>query len=227
MYSIFSQVNCELGPVDDLGRRRIIVIGAENVPFNNVYVAGPGDSQMYSHYGYLHHPDSRAATFMYWCKDAAGILDSYYAEIYAIGGYLHREGDAAIIIRGYVKYWIMGGLLHREDGPAVEYADGSTEYWTNGKFISAVGAHGEVNADIDCQDDLPDTFEYVHSKSYTDLVRRAYVMYSYHCLSLDKMEKILQSMRDDDPTVEELAKEIDKYKDSAETILQHITSKLD
>jgi hypothetical protein len=31
------------------------------------------------------------------------------------------------------KYWLLNGKRHREDGPAVEGANGTKEWWLNGK----------------------------------------------------------------------------------------------
>ena len=33
------------------------------------------------------------------------------------------------------KFWYLNDKYHREDGPAIEYADGRTYYWINGKHI--------------------------------------------------------------------------------------------
>ena len=30
-------------------------------------------------------------------------------------------------------FWKLNGNLHREDGPAIEYANGTKEWWLNGK----------------------------------------------------------------------------------------------
>ena len=35
-----------------------------------------------------------------------------------------------------VTEWYQNGKFHRIDGPAIERADGSVEYWENGKQIS-------------------------------------------------------------------------------------------
>jgi len=40
--------------------------------------------------------------------------------------HIHINGD---------KWWHLNGKLHREDGPAIEFANGGTEYWINGKCI--------------------------------------------------------------------------------------------
>ena len=34
------------------------------------------------------------------------------------------------------KHWYLYGELHREDGPAIEWADGSTTWYLNGKEYS-------------------------------------------------------------------------------------------
>lgn len=33
----------------------------------------------------------------------------------------------------HTKRWLLNRLLHREDGPAVEYLDGTKEWWINNK----------------------------------------------------------------------------------------------
>ena len=35
------------------------------------------------------------------------------------------------------RYWYQNGIRHRTDGPAVEYPNGSKEYWINGETVSA------------------------------------------------------------------------------------------
>jgi hypothetical protein len=45
---------------------------------------------------------------------------------------LHREDGPAIETNGH-KAWYYKGLLHRENGAAIEYDDGSKEYWFNGR----------------------------------------------------------------------------------------------
>ena len=39
-------------------------------------------------------------------------------------------------IYGTIRYF-SGTSFHREDGPAIEYANGSKEYWINGQFIKS------------------------------------------------------------------------------------------
>ena len=48
-------------------------------------------------------------------------------------GLLHREDDPAVEYADGSREWYRGGKLHREDGPAVEYADGSREWYLHGK----------------------------------------------------------------------------------------------
>lgn len=48
-------------------------------------------------------------------------------------GKLHREkGPAQVFIDG-TKYWYQHGQLHNTDGPAIQNANGSIEYWINGR----------------------------------------------------------------------------------------------
>ena len=37
------------------------------------------------------------------------------------------------------KWWYLNGGPHRENGPAVEYANGSKEWWLNGEHQSSYG----------------------------------------------------------------------------------------
>jgi hypothetical protein len=37
------------------------------------------------------------------------------------------------------RYWYLNGKLHREDGPAIEYADGSSSWWLNSKCHRKAG----------------------------------------------------------------------------------------
>lgn len=37
--------------------------------------------------------------------------------------------------------WFFHGMLHRTDGPAVEWGDGSVEYWVNGESLTADEFH--------------------------------------------------------------------------------------
>jgi hypothetical protein len=32
--------------------------------------------------------------------------------------------------------WYLNGWRHREDGPAVEWADGSKEWWLSGQYVT-------------------------------------------------------------------------------------------
>ncbi len=48
---------------------------------------------------------------------------------------LHREdGPAAVYANGTQEWWA-NGRLHRLDGPAVIYTNGTHEWWINGEFI--------------------------------------------------------------------------------------------
>ena len=47
-------------------------------------------------------------------------------------GELHREDGPAVEYLNGTKEWYLNGKLHREDGPAFEWADGTKEWWLNG-----------------------------------------------------------------------------------------------
>jgi hypothetical protein len=46
---------------------------------------------------------------------------------------LHREDGPAIEFANGSKEWWLNNRLHREDGPAIENANGSKSWWINGK----------------------------------------------------------------------------------------------
>ena len=48
----------------------------------------------------------------------------------------HREDGPAIEWKNGSKQWWIDGRLHREDGPAIEYLDGDKEWYYHGKFIT-------------------------------------------------------------------------------------------
>ena len=47
-------------------------------------------------------------------------------------GVLHRTDGPAIEWTDGTKDWWHHGLIHRTDGPAIESADGTTEWWQHG-----------------------------------------------------------------------------------------------
>lgn len=55
-------------------------------------------------------------------------------------GELHRlDGPARLWNKGELGYeheWYRNNRLHRLDGPAIEYLDGTHEYWIDGKKYS-------------------------------------------------------------------------------------------
>lgn len=46
----------------------------------------------------------------------------------------HREGGPAIEYANGTKEWYQNGKLHREDGHAIEWMDGTKQWWLNGKL---------------------------------------------------------------------------------------------
>jgi hypothetical protein len=51
-------------------------------------------------------------------------------------GKLHREDGPAIEWSNGTKEWWLDGKRHREDGPAVEYAHGDKEWYVDDKFLT-------------------------------------------------------------------------------------------
>jgi hypothetical protein len=46
-------------------------------------------------------------------------------------GRFHRENSPAVEWNNGSKEWWLNGLRHREDGPAIEYYNGSESWWIN------------------------------------------------------------------------------------------------
>ena len=63
-------------------------------------------------------------------KDKYGTLRWYNEK-----AQLHREGEPAIEWGDGSKEWFINGKRHRKNGPAVKYTDGYKEWWENGKFV--------------------------------------------------------------------------------------------
>jgi hypothetical protein len=51
-------------------------------------------------------------------------------------GLRHRDGDEPAFTGEEGKAWYKDGQLHREGGPAVEYANGKTEWWLQGMKLT-------------------------------------------------------------------------------------------
>ena len=68
--------------------------------------------------------------FKLCCKDKT----EYYIEIKDEKNFfvLHRKDGPAIEYANGTKEWWKEGVRHREDGPAIEYADGIKEWYKEG-----------------------------------------------------------------------------------------------
>jgi hypothetical protein len=51
-----------------------------------------------------------------------------------LNGKIHREDGPAVEYVDGSKEWYLNDKLHREDGPAMEWANGSKSWWLNGKL---------------------------------------------------------------------------------------------
>jgi hypothetical protein len=56
---------------------------------------------------------------------------------------LHRKDGPAIEYAIGTKEWWVNGMRHRLDGPAVEYADGTKAWWVNGELHREDGPAAE------------------------------------------------------------------------------------
>ena len=54
-------------------------------------------------------------------------------EWYNDQGQRHRLDGPAVEYLNGTKEWWLNGQLHREDGPAIEWANGTNEWWLHGK----------------------------------------------------------------------------------------------
>ena len=95
--------------------------------------------------GNLHREDGPAIEF------ANGSMQWYYKHIFAGSGdkpdptlwtrLTSTKADGGPLLNGCVvdtdrnKHWFKDGKRHREDGPAVEYVDGTTEWYFNGQLL--------------------------------------------------------------------------------------------
>ncbi|MFA5024235.1 MAG: hypothetical protein WC523_04725 [Patescibacteria group bacterium] len=59
-------------------------------------------------------------------------VDEHGTIRYYVHNQLHREDGPAIEWAGGSKDWWINDKRHREDGPALEWADGYKEWWING-----------------------------------------------------------------------------------------------
>jgi hypothetical protein len=53
-----------------------------------------------------------------------------------LNGKYHRVDGPAIELANGTKEWFLNGQLHREDGPAIERAEGFKQWWLNGERLS-------------------------------------------------------------------------------------------
>ena len=58
----------------------------------------------------------------------------------------HREDGPAVEWADGDTCWYRDGKLHREDGPAVEYVDGSEEWWIDGVNMTKYKFNKILNA---------------------------------------------------------------------------------
>ena len=86
-------------------------------------------------------------------------------------GQIHSIGDSPAEVHSNGKQvWYKNGLIHRDDGkPAVEYADGSVEFWINGSKIDKKVQYSKLNELIALRDQMN-----VKIKEYADQHGLAY-----------------------------------------------------
>ena len=65
-----------------------------------------------------------------------GIIINKETVTYYKNGKIHREDGPAVEYRDGTKEWWLNGNLHREDGPAVEWGNGYKEWWIDGEQIT-------------------------------------------------------------------------------------------
>ena len=59
----------------------------------------------------------------------------------------HREDGPAIEFADGSKEWYLNGKRHREDGPAIENADGYKHWYLNGKNLTEAEFNKRMNVD--------------------------------------------------------------------------------
>ena len=64
------------------------------------------------------------------------IYDNGAREYFNKAGQYHREDGPAIEWANGTKEWWVNGEPHRTDGPAIELTNGTKEWWVNGQRVS-------------------------------------------------------------------------------------------
>jgi len=79
----------------------------------------------------------------------------HFLETLVIHDQGRQEDGPAVELANGTKEWWANGNRHREDGPAAEYADGSKEWYVNGEQLT----EAEFNArKVSCPDGETITF---------------------------------------------------------------------
>jgi hypothetical protein len=60
------------------------------------------------------------------------IVDSLWYEMFRVIDGLHRDDGPAVEYLDGTKEWYKNGMLHREDGPAILYRDGTESWYMHG-----------------------------------------------------------------------------------------------
>jgi hypothetical protein len=83
----------------------------------------------------LNYKNTRVRTYMYRNAKKT-IINTDNCTYHLINGKYHKEGAPAIEYdeNSICKFvWYYNDLIHREDGPAIEFYDGTKEWWLFGK----------------------------------------------------------------------------------------------
>ena len=60
-------------------------------------------------------------------------------------GQLHRTNGPAVEYADGTTLWYQNGLRHRTDGAAIEYSDGDKDWYINGELLTESGFNQAIN----------------------------------------------------------------------------------
>lgn len=108
-------------------------LGADITGHSAIRMVYPGvEAQGAAGEGFPCHPE--VAEAIRAGKMARIMHSAGYAAVHVNAkGELHREDGPAVEWSDGTREWYLSGLIHREDGPAVEQSDGARGYYRNGR----------------------------------------------------------------------------------------------
>lgn len=117
-------------------------------------------------------------------KDDEGTTRWYNEE-----GLYNREDGPAIEYVDGTKEWWLNGELHREDGPAKEWADGYKAWYLNGKKLTEEEFNRRTQP-------IKEILNKINRVEYTDSKGRKGVRYGKHSFSIEDNGQTLKIFKE-------------------------------